>query len=413
MDSWLPVLREVRLRNQETSISVISSQPWVYARLSPRDDLALQLESLDVGFEFWLSEKFKMTFKRFRQARRFALCLNFCRGAETRLGWTIPLWTLLKLCKLLNWGLQEQEMLACTASDVVLSDIYIFSSALESRDLDFLDLTRGANFLSLFHGTFQLEESNPLLHHKLLSGFRSVTAFATGPAQVRSYAKDYGDVCRIREIRPPRYESHSRKVDVASNPDLTLLFLLRNPREFKNFSTLQAVLSLIDIIRSATSTSKLTVALKAHPNQPKVQMNLIFTAVKLWSYFTGNRVYRTLSLHKHLENSNVIAASWFSGVLLDFVSRGRLAFEVRAGSGIHGPNPPEHDHWDAMWRAGLIERATSKEELLALVTRQPKSPAPEVTKRVTQYFFETPSSTSLAALEVLRLLGSPESDAFA
>lgn len=389
----------------QAPISVVSSQAWVYSRLSKADDLAVQLQSLNVDFEFWLSGQLRIIFKRFGSARRFAICLNLCRGFESRLGWQLPVRLLMKVCETFDWGVIEREFLGSSPSDVVLSDIYVFSSTLESRDLEFLELCGRGKFMSLFHGTYLLEESNPLVHRQLLSGFRSVTAFATGPAQARSYVRDYGDLCRIEEIRPPRFESQTNDAGAASTQELTLLFLLRNPMEFSDFSLFQAVFSLIDVIRAAGSTTAISVALKPHPNQSKLQVGFIFTATKLWSLVAGHRVYRTHSLHKYLDNPNVIAASWFSGVLLDFVSRDQLAFEIRAGKGIRGPKSKERTEWDAMWKAGLIERATTKEEITDLISRGTNNPSPAVRSMLSKYFFETPCSTRLVALEVLRRLG--------
>ena len=404
VDSWLPVVREMRKVTGNIFVSILSAQPWVFENLSPRDKFGLDLDTLGVVFDFYLDDFRSVRLFKFSTARAFGKWLNYCSALDRAIRADFFTYILVAIFSRLGRAAVSHDSFHFSSRDVVLSDVDIFSSHLNPRDLEFVRHLRGAHFASLFHGTLLLQQSRPLIHKEMLSDFLSVTAFATSEAQVNLYARDYLGSCKIVKVGPPRFEQErplERKVD---QPPI-LLFLMRNPQEFKGFSTYGAIKSLTQIIRLAAISSKALVILKPHPNQSRLQVLLIFSLVKCWCALTRHHVAIGYSVSDHLGNPNAMAVSWFSGVLLDFVARGQNAFEVRGGEDLSGPIPEENEHWDGLWRAGLVQRVTTKSQISAVLSAAGAGNlAGKADNPLRKHFFDEDGSASKVAAHLLSLV---------
>jgi hypothetical protein len=411
VQSWLNVVTTVN--TLEFKVDLVSPNYWTLAMLNKRDAIGAKLETARVKFILFHESGLLFSTTSFSRAVILSRVLLILR----KLGFSSNRNGLFKLVYVpFLRRMVDVEVAPAKSSDfanrwpVFLTDINSICTLENTSDLKFALLLRDSQMMSLFHGTYDLENTD-FPNHEILKLFRNdkLTVFATKPNQVEKYKTDYGvPESSIFQVTPPRQEALRDSVPSKKHErSAWVVFFTRPTKEFKDFGWLQSAQAFGAVIHAISLCGGGTLELKNHPAENRIGLRM-----RAW---LGMLIARKLNVsiqfgakapgdYKDVD----LALTWFTGVTVDLAILGVPTYELRGDFDPKlGPSSNQAPEFDRLFQEGFCERITSFEDLVSALGSARKASAgflKEPKRQLSSRFFSVPFSTDLVGEKISNLL---------
>lgn len=413
IQSWLNVV--IKVKTLEFKVDLVSPNYWTLAMLSKRDTMGAKLETARVNFILIHESGLMFSTASFTKAVSLSRGLLILR----KLGFGAKRQALFKIIigPILGKIVDVQDAPADSSDfanrwPVFLTDINSICTLENESDLRFVHLLRDSQMMSLFHGTYDLEDVD-YPNHEILKLFRKdrLTVFATKPNQIEKYKANYGVLhSSILQVTPPRQEALRESVPAnAKRPEGTnwVVFFTRPTKEFKDFGWFKSAQAFRAVVTAISSCGGGTLELKNHPAESRLGLR-----IRAW---LGMLMARKLNVSVQFgakapeEYKDVdLALTWFTGVTVDLAVLGVPTYELRGDFDPKlGPRSTTSPEFERLFQEGFCERIASFEDLIS-VLRGPRKARTGVLKdsksETTSNFFSVPLSTELVGGIISRSL---------